>query len=82
MNVEQLKHAAQLGAIFELAFLGTLMGPTAHLTFMPHWKRVSAEDNAAAIRAVGAHHFINWHRPGANRQPLTPGWLSDVCATT
>lgn len=72
MNVEQLQQAAQLGAIFELAFLGTLMGPTAHLPFMTHWKRVSAEDNAAAIKAVGAQHFIIGTDLGQTGNPSHP----------
>jgi microsomal dipeptidase-like Zn-dependent dipeptidase len=72
MNVEQLKQAAQLGAIFELAFLGTLMGPTAHLPFMTHWKRVSAEDNAAAVKAIGAQHFVIGTDLGQTGNPSHP----------
>jgi microsomal dipeptidase-like Zn-dependent dipeptidase len=72
MNLEQLKHAAQLGAIFELAFLGTLMGPTAHLPFMMHWKRVSAEENAAAVKAVGAQHFVIGTDLGQTGNPSHP----------
>jgi Family of unknown function (DUF6282) len=72
MNIDQLKQAAQLGAIFELAFVGTLMGPTAHLPFMTHWKRVSAEDNAAAVKAVGAQHFIMGTDLGQTGNPSHP----------
>ncbi|HSF32501.1 MAG TPA: hypothetical protein VLK82_18775 [Candidatus Tectomicrobia bacterium] len=72
MNLEQLKHAAQLGAIFELAFLGTLMGPTAHLPLMTHWKRVSAEDNAAAVKAIGAQHFAIGSDLGQTGNPSHP----------
>jgi hypothetical protein len=72
MNIDQLQQAAQLGAIFELAFLGTLMGPTAHLPFMTHWKRVSAEDNAAAVKAVGAQHFLMGTDLGQTGNPSHP----------
>ena len=58
MNVEQMKQAAGMGAKLEIDFLGTLMGPNAHLPFMTHWKNVSVKDNAEAIKAVGAQHFI------------------------
>ncbi|HXH12626.1 MAG TPA: DUF6282 family protein [Alphaproteobacteria bacterium] len=72
MSIDQLKQGAQLGAKFELAFLGTLMGPTAHLPFMTHWKRVSAEDNAAAIKAVGAQHFVLGTDLGQTGNPSHP----------
>lgn len=72
MNIDQLKQAAQLGAIFELAFLGVLMGPTAHLPFMTHWKRVSVEDNAAAVKAVGAQHFVIGTDLGQTGNPSHP----------
>ena len=58
MNVEQMKQAASMGAKVEIDFLGTLMGPNAHLPFMTHWKNVSVKDNAEAIKQVGAQHFI------------------------
>jgi hypothetical protein len=58
MNLEQMKQAAAMGAKLELDFLGTLMGPNAHLPFMTHWKNVSAKDNAEAIKQVGAQHFV------------------------
>jgi hypothetical protein len=72
MSVEQLKQAAQLGAKFELAFLGTLMGPTAHLPFMTHWKRVSAEENAKVVKAVGAQHFLIGTDLGQTGNPSHP----------
>jgi predicted metal-dependent phosphotriesterase family hydrolase len=58
MTVEQMKEAASLGAKLELDHLGTLMGPNAHMGWMTHWKNVSIKDNAAAIKAVGAEHFV------------------------
>jgi predicted metal-dependent phosphotriesterase family hydrolase len=72
MNVDQLKQAAQLGAKLELDFLGILMGPTAHLPFMTHWKRVSAEDNAKVIKAGAAEHFIIGTDLGQTGNPSHP----------
>lgn len=58
MTTEQMKQAAAMGAKLELDALGTLMGPNAHMGWMAHWKNVSVKDNAEAIKAVGAQHFI------------------------
>lgn len=58
MNTEQLKQAAAMGAKIEVDFLGTLMGPNAHMGWMSHWKNVSVKDCAEAIKAVGAQHFL------------------------
>ena len=58
MNPEQMKQAATMGAKIEIDFLGTLMGPNAHMGWMAHWKNVSAKDNAEAIKAIGAEHFV------------------------
>jgi hypothetical protein len=72
VDVGRLQHAAPLGAIFALAFLGTLMGPTAHLPFMTHWQRVSAEDNAAAAKAGGAQHLLIGTALGQTGNPSHP----------
>ena len=53
-----MKQAAAMGAKLEIDFLGTLMGPTAHLPFMTHWKNVSAKDNAEAVKQIGSQHFV------------------------
>ncbi len=58
MNVEQMKQAAQMGAKIEIDFLGTLMGPNAHMGWMAHWKQVSVKDNAEAIKQIGAQNVI------------------------
>ena len=44
MNMEQMKQAAAMGAQLEIDFLGTLMGPNAHMGWMAHWKNVSVND--------------------------------------
>ena len=58
MTTEQMKQAAGMGAKIEVDFLGTLMGPNAHMGWMAHWKNVSVKDCAGAIKDVGAQHFI------------------------
>lgn len=58
MSLEQLQRAAELGAFLEVIYLTHLMGPTAHLDWMQHWKRTSIADYARAIKAIGAEHFI------------------------
>lgn len=58
MTVDDLKQAARLGAKLECVWLSNLQGPKSHLPSMRHWKTVSTEDYAKAIRAVGPEHFI------------------------
>ena len=58
MTLEQMKQAAAMGAKLELDYLGVLMGPNAHMSWMSHWKQVSVKDNATAIKEVGAEHFV------------------------
>ena len=38
-------------AKLELCAMGTLMEPEAHLAWMRHWRRVKAEEIAAAVKA-------------------------------
>ena len=58
MSVDQMKKAASMGAKLELCAMGTLMGPTAQLAWMRHWRLVKIEETAAAIKEVGAPNFI------------------------
>ena len=58
MTTQQLQQAAKLGAKLECVWLSNLQGPQSHLASMRHWKRVSSEDYARAIRQVGAEHFV------------------------
>src|SRR6266705_3386141 len=58
MSVDQMKKAASMGAKLELCAMGTLMGPTAHLAWMRHWRVVKIEETAAAIKEVGAQNFV------------------------
>ncbi len=58
MTLEQMQRAAALGAKLELCAMGPLMGPTAHLPWMRHWRQVAPKETAAHIKAVGAEHFV------------------------
>jgi hypothetical protein len=58
MTVPQMRKAAAMGAKMELCALGMLTGPDAPLEFLRHAARVEVADTAAAIKAVGARHFV------------------------
>jgi hypothetical protein len=58
MTEAQMKQAASLGAKIELCALGMLVGPEAPLEWMRHSVRVPPAATAAAIRNVGARHFV------------------------
>ena len=58
MSLEQMKQAASMGAKLELCAMGTLMGPSAHLEWMQHWREVKIDETATAIKDVGAENFI------------------------
>lgn len=58
MTIDQMKEAAKLGAKLECVWLSNLQGPKSHLPSQRHWKHVSSEDYAQAIRAVGVDHFV------------------------
>jgi hypothetical protein len=58
MTEAHMKKAAAMGAKMELCALGMLTGPDAPLEFLRHAARVEVADTAAAIKAVGARHFV------------------------
>lgn len=72
MSIEQMKQAGQLGAKLELAYLAFLMGPTAHMPWMTHWKRVGADACAKAVKEVGPEHFILSSDLGQTGNPSHP----------
>jgi hypothetical protein len=57
LSREQMQRAAEMGAKLELAALGVLMGPDAHVAWMHEWRRVGYREMAEAVRAIGAKHF-------------------------
>ena len=58
MDLGQLKEVASLGAKMECVWMTNLTGKNSHLASMRHWKKITSEDYARTIRAVGAEHFI------------------------
>jgi microsomal dipeptidase-like Zn-dependent dipeptidase len=72
MSIEQMKQAAAEGALLELVFLNHLMGPNAHLDWMHEWHQVSIADMAAAIKEIGADHFILASDLGQTGNPIHP----------
>jgi microsomal dipeptidase-like Zn-dependent dipeptidase len=72
MSIDQMKQAAAEGALLELVFLNHLMGPNAHLDWMHEWSQVSIADMAAAIKEIGADHFILASDLGQTGNPIHP----------
>ena len=58
MTIDQLKQATRLGAKIECVWLTNLTGPSSHLPSMRHWRKVTTEEYAKAIREVGPQHFV------------------------
>jgi microsomal dipeptidase-like Zn-dependent dipeptidase len=72
LSTAQLKQAGKMGAKLELVFLNHLMGPTAHMGWMRHWPGVTIKRMAAAIKEVGAKHFILSTDLGQSGNPIHP----------
>jgi len=70
LSLEQLQEAADLGAYLELVFVNDLMGPDSHLDWMHPWNRVTIEEMATAVEAVGAEHFILGSDLGQTGNPI------------
>lgn len=80
LSIEQMKEAAQLGAMFEHVYLNNIMGEDAHFGWMKHWKKVSAQDMADAIREVGADHFVLASDLGQSGNPIHPDGYKKLVA--
>lgn len=72
MTVEQMKKAASMGAKMEIDAMGPLMGPSAHLVWMRHWRQVTYKESAEHIKAVGAEHFVLGTDLGQTGNPSQP----------
>jgi len=75
MSFDQMKKAASMGAKLELCAMGTIMGPSAHLAWMRHWRQVKVEETAAAIKEVGAQNFVLATDLGQTGNPSPPDGL-------
>lgn len=70
LNMAQLKRAAELGAYLEYVYLNNRTGPDAHQGWMKHWRRISYADLAAAVREIGADHWVLSSDLGQTENPL------------
>lgn len=83
MNVAQMKQAATLGAKIECVWMTNLTGPGSHLPSMRHWKKISTQEYAKAIRSVGVEHFVLSSDLGQYLNPIpTDGMKSFVLGLT
>jgi microsomal dipeptidase-like Zn-dependent dipeptidase len=80
LSIEQMKKAAEFGAMFEHVYLNVLMGPNATFGWMRHWRQVSTKDMAEAIKAVGADHFILASDLGQSGNPIHPDGYNKMVA--
>ncbi len=76
MTVEQMKKAASMGAKMEIATLGALSGPQAHLAFMRNSKNISFKESSDHIKQVGTSHFIISTDLGQTANPSPPDGLA------
>lgn len=58
LSLENMQRAAQMGAFLELAFVNDLMGENASDDGHKNWHQVSISKMAAAIKLIGAEHFV------------------------
>jgi Family of unknown function (DUF6282) len=58
LSLDDMKKVAAMGAKMEICAMGPLMGPSAHLPWMRHWRQVPLKESAERIRQVGAEHFV------------------------
>lgn len=80
LNLDQLKQAAAMGAYLEVIFLNTWMGADAPHAWMRVWRKVSAADAAAAMKAIGPEHFVLGSDLGQTGNPVPPDGLKMLVA--
>ncbi|MEZ2238519.1 DUF6282 family protein [Microcoleus sp.] len=70
LSLENMQTAAQMGAFLELAFVNDLMGENAADDGHKNWHHVSITKMAAAIKLIGAEHFVLSTDLGRKPDPL------------
>jgi hypothetical protein len=70
LSLENMQIAAQMGAFLELAFVNDLMGKNAADDGHKNWHQVSISKMAAAIKLIGAEHFVLSTDLGRKPDPL------------
>jgi hypothetical protein len=80
LNLDQMKQVAAMGGYLEVIFLNTWMGADAPHAWMRVWRKVSAADAAAAMKAVGPEHFVLGSDLGQTGNPVPPDGLKLLVA--
>jgi len=70
LSLENMQTAAQMGAFLELAFVNDLMGENAADEGHRNWHHVSISKMVAAIKLIGAEHFVLSTDLGRKPDPL------------
>ncbi|MEG4029904.1 MULTISPECIES: DUF6282 family protein [unclassified Microcoleus] len=70
LSLENMQTAAQMGAFLELAFVNDLMGENAADEGHKNWHQVPISKMAAAIKLIGAEHFVMSTDLGRKPDPL------------
>jgi hypothetical protein len=70
LSLKNMQTAAQMGAFLELAFVNDLMGENAVDEGHKNWHHVSISQMAAAIKLIGAEHFVLSTDLGRKPDPL------------
>ena len=70
LSLKNMQTAAQMGAFLELAFVNDLMGENAADEGHKNWHHVSISQMAAAIKLIGAEHFVLSTDLGRKPDPL------------
>lgn len=70
LSWENMQTAARMGAFLELAFVNDLMGENAADAGHRNWHQVSIKKMVAAIKLIGAEHFILSTDLGRKPDPL------------
>ncbi|WP_126976631.1 DUF6282 family protein [Frigidibacter oleivorans] len=78
LNIEQMQEAASMGAYLELIYLDHLGTPTAHLPWLRTRKPNSIADMSAAVKQIGAAHFILASDLGQTGNPLHPDGMIEL----
>jgi hypothetical protein len=78
LSLEQMKEVADLGGFLEIDYLSCLAGPHAHLESLSRARRVSIQEKAAAIRALGAAHVVLGTDLGQAGTPTHPDGLEQL----
>ncbi|WP_216595672.1 DUF6282 family protein [Myxosarcina sp. GI1] len=58
LSVTQMQQVANMGAFLELTYVNYLMGKNSPIEAHQNWQQVSIADMAAAIKSIGAEHFV------------------------